>query len=836
MFFFNINTLDDKLSIEIIKGSRKDSKLVKTESRKIYKDDIKKKLPAFSSFIIENQIKALRSKGHSVSSDTVEMNNLAFDENILMKLVEKLQDVEIVFFNKSKINIERSSADLVFKCKKSNDTLKVSPFVKAKDALFKISECSFINESIVVVSKGLYVFGSKIEKRWLKILKQDHIVLEKRDAKYFLEDFELKIIFEEAIKKPPIPVLFLTDPGGISAKLKFKYDDLLVDAFSNEEAYVRCLKEEREFKNDLIESGYETKIGENAFYCPYPKVFEALKLLIEIGWQVVDHLKKTVVLEATSKIEIKRENNELKLNAQITFDEELVETEPIFQTCLKQRNFLELGEKTALIDWNKYQKKIKCFIEEKSTSLPIAKIALTAKNEDLEESLLELRKTLVENKAFPEVLPSEKFLGKLLDYQKKGLSWLNFLYENKFSALLADEMGLGKTVQILAFFSRLRNFCPVIIIAPKSLVNNWKSEFKRFFPSADVSTYYGPDRKCSFKLNSFTITTYGTLREDAEKLSHVKFECVVLDESTFIKNDKTKTNKSASMLNANFKICLNGTPIENSIDDLVSQFNFLIPNLINSKMDDKKIHSTIAPFLLKRTKSSVEVDLPEKIEQIVYVDMSEEQKSVYDEILNNAKASFNSKEAVKKNKMHVFEILLRLRQVCCDPFLIESNAPSSKLSQALSDIKSVALSHKILVFSQFTKMLRRIKDKLNGYKVLYLDGQTSINERMSMIEEFQNGDSPCVFLISLKAAGYGLNLQAADYVFIFDPWWNEAVEKQAIDRAHRLGRSRSLIAKKYLTIDSIEEKIYRLKLDKLKASDHFIPQSLDSDDLYHLLH
>ena len=537
MFFFNIKALDNKLSIEIIKGSIKNSKLVKTESRIIYAEDIKKKLPNLSSFIIENQIKALRSKGHAVSSDTVEMNSLVFDENILMRLLAKLQDTDLVFFNKSKVDIESDPINLVFKCKKSNDALEIRPYVKTKAALLKAKECSFINESIAVVSEILYFFSFKLERRWLKVLKQDHTFLEKREAKYFLEDFECQIIFEEALKKPPIPVLFLADPGGISAKLMFKYEDRLVDSSSNEEAYIRCLKEEKEFKNDLAESGYEAMAGENIFYCPYPKVFEALKLLIEIGWQVIDYQKKNVVLETESKLEIKQEDSRLKLNAQITFDEEIIGTEVIFQACLKQKNFLELGDRTALIDCGKYQKKIKSFLDEGKTSFPIAKIALIAGTDNLEESLFDLKEALMKNREFPEVLPSEKFSGKLLDYQKKGLNWLNFLYENKFSALLADEMGLGKTVQILAFFSRLRNFYPVMIIAPKSLINNWKSEFKRFLPSAHVSTYYGPDRDCSFKLNSFTITTYGTLREDAEKLSLIKFECVVLDESTFIKNE-----------------------------------------------------------------------------------------------------------------------------------------------------------------------------------------------------------------------------------------------------------------------------------------------------------
>jgi len=836
MLFFNLNALNDKLFIEIVKGSDSRSKLKKLESKKLYPKDIQKDLSFLSAFIIEEQIKALRSKGHIVSYDTVEMNQLVFNETVLMKLFEKLQESSLVFFNNEKVKIEKSFVDLVFKCKKSNEVLEVNPYIKTALALVKIDECSFFNDSLAVISNSLYIFKNKLEKRWLKAFKESQILLEKRESKYFLEDFEHQIIYEEETKEPPVPTLFLADPGGISARLRFKYKEDLLNAFSQDKAHLRLFETEKEFKNDLIEAGYEPKTGDELFYCPHPKVFESIKLLIEIGWQVFDYQKKRIVLESKSIVEVKHEDSELRLNAQISFNEKIVGVETIFQACTKQKNFLDLGGETALFDSNKYKKRIKSFIEEKKTTIPIAKIFLVSEIDNLEKSLLDLKECLSRNKDFPEIQPSKEFSGNLLNYQKIGLNWLHFLYKNKLNALLADEMGLGKTIQVLAFFSRLRNFCPVLIVTPKSLINNWMSEFKRFLPLAHVNVYYGPDRKDAFELNSFTITTYGTLREDEEKLSHTQFECVVLDESSFIKNEKTKTSKAADKLNSNFKICLNGTPIENSIDDLISQFNFLIPNLINSKMDEKKINSLIAPFLLKRTKESVEVDLPEKIEQIVYVDMNEEQRLVYEDVLNNARSTFNSKDSIKQNKTHVFETLLRLRQICCDPFLVESSASSSKLEYALSDIESVASKHKILVFSQFTKMLQKIKQKLLGYKVLYLDGKTSVNDRNSMVEEFQNSEYPSIFLISLKAGGYGLNLQASDYVFVFDPWWNEAVEKQAIDRAHRLGRSRSLIAKRYLTTNTIEEKIYRLKLDKLKTSDNFIPQNLSSDDLYHLLH
>jgi SNF2 family DNA or RNA helicase len=839
MLYFHIKDVDNKLIIEIVKASVNKDQLLHIQSRKLYPEDIQKNFDVdLASFIITEQFKAQRAKGHLVSKNTIEMNLLLFSDTLINQLIDLIKEQNLVFFNRQRLKIEKTKIALLFKCQKLNETLKVQPLLDLKTTLFQLNDATFFNSYIVIAQNKLYFLKEELERCWVKIFKKELNCLEKNEAKDFLADFKNQIIFEEIKRKHTEPILVLNDPSGISARLKFKYDIDVFEINSLIGDHVRNYELEKSLVKDLIDAGYVNKNNQNIFYCPQPKVFEALSLLIEIGWTVFSFQNKKVLLETSHNIEVKKVDSSLQLDAQICFqDDRKINTESILDACLKKQNLFEMSDGVGLIDSAKYQKKLQCFLEEKAPLLTIAKLSyIEALDDNLDKHLYDLKSIFMRKSDYPMVLPNKTFLGDLFNYQKLGLNWLNFLYENRLAAFLADEMGLGKTVQILAFFSLLRNFCPVLIVAPKSLINNWKSEFKRFLPSAMVTDYYGPNRSDSFNLNSFVITTYGTLKEDVEKLAHIKFECIVLDESSFIKNNQTKANQAVSKLNSSFKICLNGTPIENNIDELISQFNFLIPNLINKKLSHQKINSLISPFLLKRTKKSVEIELPEKREQIVYVEMDEMQEIEYNRILSDARKSFSSKDEIKAKKMHVFEALLRLRQICCDPSLIGSNAQSAKLEEVLSDINSVISSHKLIVFSQFTKILQKFKNKLQGHKVLYFDGKTPIKEREKLVNSFQNEEEPCIFLMSLKAAGYGLNLQSADYVFIFDPWWNEAVENQAIDRAHRIGRSRSLIAKKYLTINTIEEKIYRLKLNKLKTSELFTPQNLSTDDLYDLLY
>jgi SNF2 family DNA or RNA helicase len=426
-------------------------------------------------------------------------------------------------------------------------------------------------------------------------------------------------------------------------------------------------------------------------------------------------------------------------------------------------------------------------------------------------------------------LPGPFFQGELLMHQQKGLDWLLFLYRHRFSALLADEMGLGKTVQVLAFFSCLRTNLPVLIAAPTSLIYNWRSEMSRFLPSFPVYLHMGADRLSQvsdLKEHRFIITSYAILRLDEELLSQVEWEVIVLDESGAIKTAATQTARAAYGLKSRFRICLNGTPVENRSDELWSQFRFLLPHLTPTAR-------TIKPFILRRKKD--ELDLPEKIEQTVWISMSDAQSALYDSYLKGVQTNLLKKETL--NRMEILEAILRLRQICVDPRLLGSKDPGEKLERVLADIEEALFEkRKVLIYSQFTSALQLLSKQLSC-NFLYLDGTTAPAQRADLVRRFQEDPEASLFLLSLKAGGVGLNLTAADYVFLLDPWWNDAVENQAIDRAHRIGRKKSVMARRYLTVGTIEEKMLSLKEKKLTIAAALLDEEVSwtEEDWLHLL-
>jgi SNF2 family DNA or RNA helicase len=427
--------------------------------------------------------------------------------------------------------------------------------------------------------------------------------------------------------------------------------------------------------------------------------------------------------------------------------------------------------------------------------------------------------------------PDPSFQGKLLPYQQKGVDWLVFLHRFGFGGLLADEMGLGKTVQFLAFFSLLRTKLPILIVAPTSLLYHWRAEFRRFLPEKSVLMHSGGDRVQELSLlqgASFVLTSYAILRQDVALFSNIEFEAAVLDESNAIKNSDTRAAAAALRLNTRSRFCLSGTPIENRLSELAAQFAFLMPDLLKSKDSAESMQRKSRPFLLRRRKTEVQIDLPEKIESIAWVELAEGQKEIYEEFQKSALKRIKPKvieDGAGAHRMEILEAILRLRQICCDPRLVGREAESAKLGLLLEDLQNLfSQGSKALVYSQFTSMLDSIESSCRpfGWKVLRIDGSTPVDKRGAAVDEFQNSEEPVGFLLSLKAGGVGLNLTAADYVLLFDPWWNEAVEKQAVDRAHRIGRKQTVFTKRYLTPNSIEEKMLRMKEVKQSAADQIL--------------
>jgi len=459
--------------------------------------------------------------------------------------------------------------------------------------------------------------------------------------------------------------------------------------------------------------------------------------------------------------------------------------------------------------------------------------------------------------------------GTLRPYQKGGYDWMRFLNTYRLGGCLADDMGLGKTVQTLALLQEQleEGKIPSLLVVPTSLIYNWQMEAHKFVPKLKVMAHSGQNRKRNtgdFLYFDLIITSYGTLRSDLEILKGFTFNYVILDESQAIKNPTSMISKAVMELNSRHRLILTGTPLENSTLDLWAQMNFINPGLLGSqnyfknefqipiekKNDEdklKKLHNIIKPFILRRSKSQVATDLPPKIENLHYSTMSGSQAEAYEKAKNFYRTQIMEQIetiGIAKSQFFVLQGLTHLRQLANHPRMVDEDyaGDSGKLEDVSFKLcELVQEGHKVLVFSQFVKQLKIVEEMLNtlSIKYAYLDGSTK--DRQAEVKSFQEDSNIQVFLISLKAGGVGLNLTAADYVFMLDPWWNPAIEAQAIDRAHRIGQDKTVMIYKFISKDTIEEKILLLQQSKKKlisdliVTEESFMKNLTKHDIAHLL-
>ncbi|MBK8808133.1 MAG: DEAD/DEAH box helicase [Bacteroidales bacterium] len=452
-----------------------------------------------------------------------------------------------------------------------------------------------------------------------------------------------------------------------------------------------------------------------------------------------------------------------------------------------------------------------------------------------------------------QVVPDNKLNASLRDYQQAGLNWLVFISKFGFGGCLADDMGLGKTVQILALLSHLKTKTSTekthLVICPTTLLFNWQKEIEKFTPHLSYIIHWGTNRNidaAEWKTKDIVLTSYGTITNDIAQLSEINFGAVIIDESQAIKNVESLRYKAVCLLKAEYRYAMTGTPIENNTLELFAQMNFLNPGLLGSenyfknhfaipiekgleKNKATELKKIIKPFIIRRTKEVVAKELPEKTEMVLYCEMGAEQRKIYDSFIY----AFRSKilqtidsQGMNNARFSILEALLKARQICDSPSLLALDEfkcnESIKADELLRNIKEKTHNHKVLVFSQFIGMLDIIKKRLEKEKISYsyLDGQT--RDRQKAVEQFTNDDKIRVFLISLKAGGVGLNLCVADYVYLVDPWWNPAVEAQAIDRTHRIGQDKKVFAYRMICKDTIEEKILQLQEKKKHLSEDIL--------------
>lgn len=681
----------------------------------------------------------------------------------------------------------------------------------------------------------------------------------------------------ETVQLPPKGLLKLQTPQRsnmyLTADISWRYDQVDIPA-SNDAPVIWDAHNERLIKrNQAQEAQMLDQLGELTLHEHHQRydrqpelrlhrkhLVDTVNRLTELDWEVVADGARLV---RSGKIDIKVESGEdwFDVHADVKFGEQTASLPALLAALRKGEKYVKLDDGSQGIlpdDWlAKYEGLLRAGESDgdKVRFQPNQALMLDMLLAEEEVSFDRKFSTWCKKiKSFCGVKQGKQprtFRGELRDYQKDALGWFKFLNEFRFGGCLADDMGLGKTVQILAMLEgrRVRRMPagetrkPSLAVVPKSLVFNWIEEAARFAPKMKVVDYTGLGRNSRWEeieACDLVVTTYATMRRDIEKLRKRTFDYAILDEAQAIKNPSAQATKAARLLKSDHRLAMTGTPVENHLGDLWSLFDFLNPGMLgnttasnftvqeNRSQRLSALSNALKPFIMRRTKQQVLTELPEKTEQTLFCEMLPAQKKMYNELRDHYRAVLTKKiktDGMNRSKIQVLEALLRLRQAACDPRLV---APSQKakgakielLLQQIDELQSEG--HKVLVFSQFTSLLALVRQELDKKKTSYeyLDGKTT--KRAECVKHFQEDTDCRVFLISLKAGGHGLNLTAANYVFILDPWWNPAVEAQAIDRAHRMGQSNPVTAYRLIAKDTVEDKIIKLQESKRELADAIV--------------
>ncbi len=648
---------------------------------------------------------------------------------------------------------------------------------------------------------------------------------------------------------------------------------------------------DRTVERRIREKVLDSKIMEDTpglFYAAFDDaldwLFDGLPVLAKEGFEILgeESLVRFRVKRAKANfaVNISSETDWFDLELNLEFDGIAVSLEELKRALKANKKFVKLHDGSLAKLPEKLIEKVNYIlnfgrVENESIRFAnhhlsfIDRMLVEADQKNLDSLSEEKLKKLDKFDKIKDVTIPENFIGELRDYQKAGYDWLNFLKDFSFGGILADDMGLGKTIQALALLRNEINKHPQklnLIVAPTSVIFNWIREIERFTPGFSVLVHYGTRRTKDIrrlKKHQLILTTYGHLRRDITFIKEISLNFAILDESQYIKNPMSETSKAVRLLTAHHRIALTGTPVENNTMDLWAQFAFVNPGLLGDQNFFKEnfmrpiekdqnvqvadsLRRLIFPFILRRTKEDVAKELPPKVQSITYSPMTDEQEKIYNKWRLSYRDSILSEiesKGLNKSKFKVLEGLTKLRQIACHPELVDSKfiEESGKFKALMEMVEEIiSEDHKVLIFSQFVKMLQIIKRNLDtdGIPYSYLDGSTK--DRQKAVDEFQNNENVKIFLISLKAGGIGLNLTAADYVIHYDPWWNPAVEMQATDRAYRIGQTKKVFVYKLITKDTVEEKIVKLQDQKMELVNSLISteesffKSLQKNDILDL--
>ena len=831
------------------------------------------------------------------------VNNVVLSNTGLDELFEILKGKTVEFETKTgerKIQFIDEPIDIKFILEKSDEsTYCLTPNIDVYGYDIFYGK----NYSYFLIDNKMHKCLPKVENRNLELLEvykknyTQSIIFNENNLRNFFaivvpkikDNFEIKNIDKEQIEKYMPKDLYVkiyldyNEKGYIIADVKFCYGNVEFNPIKNVNLEItRNAIQENEVLDTFVQTGFMLdSANARLVLVNDEKIYNFLSKEIE------DYMKKFEVLVAENfkkkdikKIKIKSigvkiENNLLDINLE-DFKFNIYEIKDIINKYKLKRKFYKLKDGTYIsLEKNNSLDFLENVVdnieidyvnsEGGTIKLPIYRAMY------LEKLFKEMNNTNIQKNEYYKKMISEiedrhidintkipkKLNTELRTYQKIGYKWLKTLEQYKMGGILADDMGLGKTVQVLTVIlsyiqenkEKAKNS---IIVCPSSLTLNWYNEIQKFTPTIKTLVISGDYLERKRKIEEIgkyqvIITSYDSLKRDIDLYENYCFKYIVADEAQYIKNNNTKNSKAVKLINAETKFALTGTPIENSLSELWSIFDFIMPGylykykkfkelyeipIIKNQDEEKmnKLKKQIEPFILRRTKSEVLTELPDKTVTILSNEMKEEQYSIYMSYMAQARDEIMYQIDMKgfeKSQIKILSLLMRLRQICCHPklFLSEYTGESSKLNQCIEIIQDAVLGgHKILLFSSYTSMFEIIEEQLKKLEINYLKltGQTKVGERIKLVDEFNTNKNIKVFLISLKAGGTGLNLTGADMVIHYDPWWNLSAENQATDRTYRIGQKKNVQVYKLITKNSIEEKIYELQQKKAKLIDNML--------------
>lgn len=830
-------------------------------------------LPSQKTFTTANLHQAEFSAQFITPEFIVNFNNNQYEVECRVKL--PLSDLNIID-NECEAPLFFQYHHQFFTWNTTEDIIVVENFLPTgKRTIEAIDWAQQLTEFILPLSKQYNVQFGNLKKEEVKDIKPEAKIILKEKGDY--------LVFQPLFTYKGYDV-----KAGDKGKIVLPQANKLLVIERNIEAEKEFVQKIEALHSHFIRLGENDSLAlkgsdvlKNNWFFLFVDAMKEMQLPI-FGFETLKNFKFNTAKPST-KIFISSHTDWFDAKIEILFGTQKVTVADIKKALSNKQQFVPLSDGTLGIlpeEWIKKYALLFRVGEGKSANMKLSKyhfsvieeLYLERNEEELIFQLEEKYERLKANHSIKNINPPQHLKEVLRPYQESGFQWLNYLQEVQWGGILADDMGLGKTVQALSFIHHLKQEqgnLKALVVCPTTLMFNWQNEIKKFTPSLSYYVHHGGAR-IRERLSQFDIdviiTTYGTLRSDIKQFIEVDFDYVILDESQAIKNPNSKVTKAACLLKAKNRLCLTGTPLQNNTFDIYAQMNFLNPGMLGSveffkqefsipidKFGEKEqkdhLRKLIYPFILRRTKEQVAKDLPEKQEMILFCEMGVEQRKIYDAYRNDYRDKILGvvdEQGVQKSQLTILQGLMKLRQICDSPAIVNEQERFPNVSVKLEEIGRELIenisNHKALIFSQFLGMLALIKEKLKELGVVYeyFDGSTSANDREKAINHFQNDEACRVFLISLKAGGVGLNLTAADYVYIVDPWWNPAVEQQAIDRTHRIGQTKNIFAYRMICTDTVEDKILKLQDRKrslardLITDDEGFVKSLTREDVEYL--